>query len=105
MQAWAARCATEKMLGGTSEDTSLPGVDALMPAGGHGDWDQEVDTSGLDSGGLLSGGSCPLFPVVATQFVTLDFNSDSWCSFGQVIRGFVLVLAYFQAGRIIGGGR
>jgi hypothetical protein len=60
-------------------------------------------TSGFDATGFIGGGACPEFAPINVMGMSLNFNSDAFCSVMSLIGALVLAGAYFKAARVVLG--
>lgn len=104
-QAKKTACAAEGLAAEFAGDGSLPDEGpAVDPATAWIDTGSEDGSVELDMGGWLSSRSCPVLPSFVVMGQTISFSSiqSDMCNFFAVGGMLVLLLAAFQAARILG---
>lgn len=104
-QSWRAACATESLADITGADTdygpthSASEVMEETTVGGEGG-----PSLNLDDAGWLGGRSCPQLPNIVVRGASFQFDPQGrLCEFLGIGASLVLLFAYLQAARIIGG--
>lgn len=99
LQIWLSRCPQ------VPQDDTQAKFDALTETGSVSDFDASGMASGLDSTGFLGGGgACVHFDPIQLFYgsinQTVDINNSSWCYVQSLLRGLILMFAYFRAAQI-----